>query len=422
MPVASVSLAAPSPVDDMPLPPQHRSPVSRWALATLLAQIALGILAMSICLPSMRSWEQTFSATPSSVQLTFSGFLLAFGVLQLVFGPLSDMFGRRRFMLVGLALAAVGSCLCALAESLPVLIVGRFLQGAGCAAGMVVGRAKVQDLFDGPERTRVMAMVGMVAGLCPPAATLVGGQLHVALGWRAGFVAIVVLSCLLFVGTLLTMPADAASTRRPAGHWFRTLWGNYVPLSREMRFHLYVLVVSMTSATFYTFLSGAPFVLDRMGVGPAQLGWYILCIPLAYIAGNYVSTQLVRRRGERALMVAGHVSVFLGLGLALALGAAGLHTPLAFALPMMAVGLGHGLVSPSALSGTVGLMPALAGTAAAVAGLIQQVTGAAAGVSVGLVSHADASQLLLLMVFFSSLSALGLVGLQAMDRRSRLAG
>ncbi|NWL95577.1 MFS transporter, partial [Klebsiella pneumoniae] len=82
----------------------------------------------------------------------------------------------------------LGSVVAALATDLPTLVAGRVLQGAGSAAGMVVGRALIQDLFQGPQRTRVMAYVGMAMGLCPPLGTIVGGQLHVGLGWQANFV------------------------------------------------------------------------------------------------------------------------------------------------------------------------------------------------------------------------------------------
>src|SRR5262245_21393529 len=80
-----------------------------------------------------------------------------------------------------------GSRWAAPAPSLALLTLARVVQGAGCAAGMVIARAMVQDLFTGRERTRVMAFVGMTMGVCPPVATLVGGQVHVRLGWQANF-------------------------------------------------------------------------------------------------------------------------------------------------------------------------------------------------------------------------------------------
>src|SRR6476661_897931 len=112
-------------------PPQATPQRSRWLILTLVSQIALGMLALAICLPSMQQWVGAFGA--------------AFGVLQLVHGPLSDRLGRKPILLLGLVLALLGSLMAGFAESLSTLIAARVLQGAGTAACMVVGRALVQD-------------------------------------------------------------------------------------------------------------------------------------------------------------------------------------------------------------------------------------------------------------------------------------
>ena len=105
-------------------------------LFTLLAQISFGLIAMTICLPSMQEWGDVFGASQARVQLTFSGYVLAFGLFQLVYGPLSDRHGRRGVLLTGLALLGLGSLMAALAPNLDVLIAARVLQGAGSAAGI----------------------------------------------------------------------------------------------------------------------------------------------------------------------------------------------------------------------------------------------------------------------------------------------
>ena len=122
-------------------------------ITNLLAQIAFGLIAMTICLPSMQEWGALFGASQAQVRLTLSGFLVALGVFQLVYGPLSDRYGRKGVLVTGLALMALGSLLAALAQSLDVLITARVIQGAGSAAG-----------------------------------TVVGGQLHVRFGWQANFI------------------------------------------------------------------------------------------------------------------------------------------------------------------------------------------------------------------------------------------
>lgn len=369
-------------------------------IANLLAQLAFGLLAMTICIPSMQEWGAVFDAGQASVQLTFSGYVVAYGGLQLLYGPLSDRVGRKKVLMAGLSLAGIASILAATATDLSTLTAARVLQGAGSAAGMVAGRAMVNDLFQGPERTRVMAYVGMAMGLCPPLATILGGQVHVRWGWQANFVLIAVMAAGLLLAAWRGLP-DHQKSPEVQPNWFGAMFASYARLAREPAFLWYVAIVSMTTATFYAFLGGAPIVLGSYGVGPEGIGYYIMCIPLSYIAGNYLTTRLVHRAGERPMMLLGQVFTVGGLVLMLALGLAGLNTPLALALPLIVLGIGHGFLMPAALAGTVGLVPALAGSAAAVAGVMQQLMGAVGGYAVGLVTHEGAVNLGWVMLGFA---------------------
>jgi MFS transporter, DHA1 family, multidrug resistance protein len=380
-------------------------------VANLLAQLCFGLVAMTLCLPSMPSWRTEFDGSASTVQLTFSGFVVAYGVLQLVYGPMSDRLGRRPVLIVGLLVACIASVLAALADSLPMLVAARTLQGAGCAAGMVVGRALVQDLFTGPDRTRVMAWVGMAMGLCPPLGTIVGGQLHVHFGGQANFVAVAIMAAVLALAAWRGLPAHAPSAAVAAAaapdRWWPAMRASYARLAREPAFGLYVGILSMSTASFYAFLAGAPLVLGSQGVGPASMGFYIMAVPLSYIVGNYLTSRAVRRLAEAQLMHIGLALAGGGLLLVATLAIAGLNHPLAFALPLMLVGLGHGFLMPATLAGTVGVLPALAGAAAAVGGLMQQLMGAVGGYVVGLFEHHEgALNLALVMLAFTAISAL----------------
>lgn len=404
--------------------PSHRPVHQGWLMANLLAQLAFGLLAMTIGLPSMQEWPVIFGASQAAVQLTFSGYVLTYGLLQLVYGPLSDRLGRRRVLMFGLFVTLLGSVVAALATDLSTLVVGRVLQGAGSAAGMVVGRALIQDLFQGPQRTRVMAYVGMAMGLCPPLGTIVGGQLHVGLGWQANFVLMAALAVVLWVSAWRGLPVHQPSDA-PQAHWLRAMLDAYAQLLRDARFVLYVGLLSMTSATFYAFLGAAPLVLGSYGVGPDGIGFYIMFVPGSYIVGNFLTSHLVHRLGDQRMMWMGQALTACGIGLMLVLALAGFNSPLALALPLMLMGLGNGFMVPPALAGTVGLMPALAGSAAAVAGLMQQLAAAAGGFAVGLVSHRDAVNLALVMMALCLLGMAAQLGLRRVLRPagpSRLQG
>lgn len=387
------------------------------SLINLLAQISFGLIAMTICLPSMQEWGALFGASQARVQLTFSAYVLAFGLFQLVYGPLSDRHGRKGVLMTGLALLALGSLVAALAPNLDVLIAARVLQGAGSAAGTVVGRAMVQDRFHGSERTKVMAYIGMAMGLSPPLAAVVGGQLHVGFGWQANFFLIMVLAGVMLVAAWRGVPGDTRTTREE-GHWLTSMLASYATLLRHRSMVLYVLLLSLTTAAFYAFLSGAPLVLRSYGVGPDGVGWYIMFVPISYMAGNFLTSRLIHGKGERWVMALGQVATLSGLLLMLALALLGLDSPLAFTLPLMLLGVGHGFLMPPTLAGTVGVVPALAGSAAALAGLMQQLMGALGGYSVGLVPHQGSRNLGLLMLGFTLCALSAHLGLRRQRRHA----
>jgi DHA1 family bicyclomycin/chloramphenicol resistance-like MFS transporter len=380
---------------------RRRTPPSEPLLIlNIVAQMAFGLLAMTICLPSMQTWDTLFRVDAAAVQLTFSGYVVAYGALQLLYGPLSDRHGRRRILLVGLALGGAASLAAAFAGTLGALVAARVVQGAGCAACMVVGRALVQDHFEGPQRTRVMAYIGMAMGVCPPLGTVIGGQLHAALGWQANFVLLAVMALALIVAAWRGLPAGRAPAAAAIEmHWLRAMGRAYARLVREPSFLVYATIPAATAAAFYAFLGGAPFVLRSYGVGPASVGWYIMIPPVFYIGGNYLASRLTRRHGEQRMMALGQLFSLAGIALVLAL--SGLATPLAFVLPLALLGIGHGLLMPPALAATVGLVPALAGSAAALAGVLQQLTGALGGYAAGWVSHDGPFQVALVMLAFT---------------------
>jgi DHA1 family bicyclomycin/chloramphenicol resistance-like MFS transporter len=382
-------------------------------IANLLGQIAFGLVVMTICLPSMQEWSRIFDTDQAGVQLTFSGYVATYGVLQLIYGPMSDRYGRRAVLVAGLALALLGSVMGALATDLTVLTLARVVQGMGGAAGMVVGRSMVHDLFTGADRTRMMAYIGMTLGVCPPTATIVGGFLHVHVGWQANFVLAALLSLLLLVAAWRGLPVRAAaahatekalaSAQSPM-HVLRDMLSAYRQLLGERSFMMYLLILSMTTTTFYTVLGGAPIVLKSYGVGPDGVGWYVMFGPLSYIVGNFMTSRFIHLRGEKRVMVWGQLlSMSSGLMMAL-LSLLGWHAPMAFALPLLLLGFGHGLLVPPALAGSIGLLPALAGSAAGAIGLMQQWTGAFGGYSVGWVSHENATNLGFLMMLFTGFS------------------
>lgn len=117
-----------------------------------------------------------------------TGYLLATAASILIFGRLGDLFGRKPLMLLSVAIIALGSIACGLAQSMQQLIVFRTLQGIGGGMMIATAFAAPADLFpDAKERVRWLALVSAAFAMASGIGPLLGGAATQALGWRAAF-------------------------------------------------------------------------------------------------------------------------------------------------------------------------------------------------------------------------------------------
>ncbi|TKA95977.1 multidrug effflux MFS transporter, partial [Cereibacter changlensis] len=148
---------------------------------------SVGPFAIDMYLPALPAIGADLGSSVTAMQSTITAYFLAFGVAQLVYGPWADQAGRRLPLYVGLAIFFLGSVVCTLAGSAEMLLAGRFVQGLGGAAVMVVPRAIIRDLHTGHEATRLMAAIMLVISVSPMLAPLAGAGLIAVADWRAIF-------------------------------------------------------------------------------------------------------------------------------------------------------------------------------------------------------------------------------------------
>ena len=175
-------------------------------------------------LPALPELPAALSSTSSAAQLTLSACIIGLAVGQLITGPLSDRLGRRGPLLVGVAIFVVASVICAVTTSMTLLIVVRFVQGAAGAAGIVVGRAVVADLFAGKAAAAYFSAIATINGLAPILAPVIGGQVLRVGTWRTVFwvlagigVVLLVLSAVVIKETLPPNVGPAAASAAPCG-------------------------------------------------------------------------------------------------------------------------------------------------------------------------------------------------------------
>src|SRR6266545_3905585 len=150
-------------------------------IVVLGALSAFGPMSIDMYLPAFPALARHFAAGEAQVQLTLTACLAGLALGQLLYGPLSDARGRRRPLYAGLVAYVVASGLCAVAPSVAVLTGLRFVQGLGGAAGIVIARAVVRDLYSGVAAARFFSLLMLVNGLAPMLAPLAGGLVFAAM-------------------------------------------------------------------------------------------------------------------------------------------------------------------------------------------------------------------------------------------------
>lgn len=114
----------------------------------------------------------------------FSIFLLAQAVSVPIYGKLADTLGRKPIMLTGIAVFVLGSLLCGVAWSMPVLIAARAVQGLGAGAIAPMAMTMVGDLYSVEERARVQGYLGSVWGIASVVGPTLGGVFSDYASWR----------------------------------------------------------------------------------------------------------------------------------------------------------------------------------------------------------------------------------------------
>jgi EmrB/QacA subfamily drug resistance transporter len=124
-------------------------------------------------------------------------------------GRLGDLFGQRRFFLIGITLFSAASLACGMANSQPLLIAARAVQGLGGAVVTAVALSLIMNLFSEPgERAQAMGIYGFVCASGGSVGVLAGGLLTSTLNWHWVFLVNLPIGAAVFALSLLLLPAD----------------------------------------------------------------------------------------------------------------------------------------------------------------------------------------------------------------------
>ncbi|MER6800932.1 MULTISPECIES: multidrug effflux MFS transporter [Streptomyces] len=279
-PTSKTDSTAHSPTNQAPHPTANPTASAASALratarrTSLLVTFLLGgltatpPLAMDMYLPALPEVTRSLHAPAATVQLTLTACLAGMAFGQLVVGPMSDRWGRRRPLLIGLAVYVVATALCAFAPTVELLVAFRLAQGLAGAAGIVIARAVVRDLYDGVAMARFFSTLMLISGVAPIVAPLIGGQVLRVTDWRGVFVVLTAVGVLLAALVWAKLPETLAPADRHGGGVGAAL-GSMRRLLADRSFTGYTLTGSFAFASLFAYVAASPFVIQEIyGASP----------------------------------------------------------------------------------------------------------------------------------------------------------
>ncbi len=316
---------------------------SRNAILMVALVVLVDITGFGLILPLLPFWAEKLGANPFEVGLILTVYALAQFLFTPVLGMLSDRFGRRPVILVSLLIEALGFALTALAGTLPLLLVARFVGGLG-ASNIGSAQAVVADVTAPKDRARGMGMVGAAIGVGFVVGPAFGGVLA-GLGstvpfWAAFGVALVNAALVLWL--LPETRAQRAASSQPAKRF--ALFAGWQRALRTPAIARLIVVNLFFTLAFTAMEAVFPLFTQRVFGWQALQNGYLFTyvgVIIVIMQGGLVG-QLVKRFGERGVQIAGLALLAVGLAV---LPFSGTLALLLMALALLSIG--DGAVTPT---------------------------------------------------------------------------
>ncbi len=378
-----------------------RSHMTLFPLLLVLYEVAI-YLSMDAYVPALPKITTFFAISANLAQLTMVIWMIGGLAVQLIFGPLSDRYGRRPLLLWGGVLYILSSVLCAVAPTIHVLLIGRFLQGVAMPSMFIAGYAAINELFDSKQAIGMLARMNSVTILAPAFGPLLGGAFLLAFSWRWIFIILGLWALITVVLLYFKMPETVV---KPKPFQFNQIILHYRSVFANYKFILLSLLTVFPIIGVISWILAGPFII----IHKFHLSTLTFGIIQTFIFGSFIlGTKVV---SKFATADRNHFLINLGLGLAF-LGAI-ITTLISWLFPnalfaviafIMLLTFGGGLSMPILSRLTLEASDAPMGIRVTVFSLMRIGSGVLGSVSVLLFYSGSLISLAAIMLFFTAIA------------------
>jgi DHA1 family bicyclomycin/chloramphenicol resistance-like MFS transporter len=278
----------------------------------------------------------------------------------------------------------------------------------------------IRDTAEGVAAAQAMTWFAIALAVGPASAPVLGGFLTAWFGWESTFLA----TALVSAGVLLFVLLDLDETLPPAMREpprASQLLASYARLSRNAEFVGYSLIVAFAAAAAQAYLTAIPIVfIVLMGVSAGSLGFYIMVMPMIFVAANFVSRRLVVRMPMDRIILIGVAFSAAGGVLQLLFGLWGVTTPYPVLLAFAVSNCGTGLVFANCYAQALSTVPpSIAGQASALGGFMHMGWSGILALSIASMNQTSSLPLGIAQVTTTALAALTAIVLILVIKRAR---
>ena len=350
--------------------------LERSFVATLGLLIATAAVSIDLSLPAIPRMADALGAPLPLAQKIVGVFIAGMACGQIPVGLLSDRLGRLPVLYAGMAVFLAAAVAAAAATDIRLMLLARFVQGAGAAAAIVLTRAIVRDVASGKEAARLMSLMTMIFTAAPVIAPSIGAVLVTHWGWRAPFAAIALFG-LVMLGAIRGNLSEthAPSTRE---HPLRQLLSSVREFFSHRQSIFGLLLIVLPPAGFMSIVTtSAALAIEIYGFTVQQFGLIFACAGLSILFGASVNRVLVARHDLLGCLAIGVTLV--GLSAAQLLAIAWLDAaPFWYVWGNICVFMfTAALLMSNAMIVALDPLPSIAGVASSIIGTVQNVAGAA---------------------------------------------
>lgn len=179
---------------------------TRLLMMVLSLSVLVGAITSDSVNPVLPLISKDLEASKSQVSWIVSGIALVLAIGVPIYGRISDFFELRKLYIFAIMILASGSLLCAIAPNLPLLVLGRMVQGAGMSSIPVLSVIAISKVFPQGKRGGALGIIAGSIGVGTAAGPIFGGVVGQYLGWNALFWFTFLLAIMIVIGAYYALP------------------------------------------------------------------------------------------------------------------------------------------------------------------------------------------------------------------------